>query len=67
MYFLSSAGIFDENFESTFLFASMICSSIVDAFAAKSPEPPSEQKMHPPVDTVPSLLGQVAPLVRDSL
>ena len=47
--------------------ASSICFSMLVPLAAKSPEPPSEQKIHPPVEMLPSLFGQVHPLVSDNL
>ena len=34
---------------------------------AKSPEPPSLQKIQPPVPSVPSLFGQVKPPSKDTL
>ena len=45
-----------------------ICSVIErEHEAAKSPEPPSEQNIHPRVSMVPSLLGQVMPASKDIL
>ena len=49
-------------------FASSICRSMGSAAdAAKSPEPPAEQKMQPRVPRVPSRFGQVTSALRESL
>ena len=42
-------------------FASASCASIGAQAAAKSPEPPSLQKVQPPKPSVPSRFGQVQP------
>ena len=67
MYFLSSGGMRAGNFPSTRALARRIWSPTGRRGAANSPDPPSEQKLQPPVPRVPSLLGQVQPLVSDSL
>ena len=36
----------------------------IEKLSAKSPEPPFEQKMHPPVPRLPSRFGQVNPPLR---
>ena len=48
-------------------FASSSCFSIGAQAAAKSPEPPSEQKVQPPTPSVPSRFGQVQPEESESL
>ena len=52
---------------STRFLAAAICSSMGSSGAAKSPEPPSEQKVQPPVPSVPSRFGQVQPEESESL
>ena len=52
----------------TCFFASLIWSDIgINLFAANSPEPPEEQKVHPLSERVPSLFGQVTSADKASL
>lgn len=58
----------DDIFFETFSFASSIWAVIeYEGLLAKSPEPPSLQKIQPPVLILPSLLGHERPELIDNL
>ena len=67
MYLRSFSGIRAGILASTRRLALLICSAMGAGASAKSPEPPSEQKVQPPYPSVPSRFGQVQPAERESL
>ena len=58
--------VYDMGFEDYF-YSGALCFIEWPELCPNSPEPPSEQKVHPPVEIFPSLFGQVQPVLRESL